>query len=284
MKLVKGMKRRIQTALTSSLFGRIFQDSSVRVENERQASQESLTKTWKCVVCNTPNQNVPAPNVVEAREGTNCVGCGLGWRHRALALAVLQSQAIADTSLSNFSGDFSIVGVGTSEIPQFAFRLAEKFWFTNTHLHVAPVLDLGNPDAQWRNVANFVVCSEVLEHTPPPPERALHGLFSILKDEGTAIITVPYALNQTTQEFYPNLSRSRVIDGVHYWENEHGQEFIDEDPEFHGGSVPALTYRVWSLTDLKERLKDVGFSNVSHLRSAPERGVPAVSEVLLARK
>ena len=256
---------------------------------------------WLCVICGKRNE-WSAPS----REGMICDGCGLTWRNRAVVLAVLRSQGYVGVSLADFRGDYSIVGIGSSEVPALDARLTEKFWFTNSHYHTAPRLDLCAPDAQWKGLANFMICSEVLEHVPPPADVALAGLCEVLKDGGTAIITVPYTrgwdmarehevrhdllvdTNETneTSEYYPDLVSYRLDGNVLTWFDSQGREFVDESPEFHGGAAPALTFRKWTIADLERRLLLSGFSTVKQMEFDPVFGVPSLPNgvVLLARK
>ncbi len=123
-----------------------------------------------------------------------------------MVLGVLQSLGYSNTALKDAREDWSIRGLGTSDDIKIAKQLVNKFDYVNTYYHKGPKLDLTSVDPQWRECAQFVICSDVLEHVPPPTHSALEGLFSVVASGGAAIISIPYTTADTTVEFYLNLS------------------------------------------------------------------------------
>jgi SAM-dependent methyltransferase len=101
-----------------------------------------------------------------------------------------------------------VIGMSDSDI--IAMPLAAKIGYQNTYLHQAPQLDLLRPPQALRGTVDVVVCAEVLEHIPPSIDVAINNLFALLVPGGSAIITVPYRLNEQTLEHYPRLHEYRL--------------------------------------------------------------------------
>jgi len=201
-----------------------------------------------------------------------------------MVLGVLEALGCSDMTLGAVSKSPSLIGVGISDVPTIHRYLRKKFGYVNTHLHREPKLDLCKVTDDYRGVAQFVICSDVLEHVPPPVEKAVSGLRSLVASGGVAVIIVPHVEEGMTEELYPGLVEYEVREGRVYWQDANGRTHCDETPEFHGGSEPALAYRIWALSDLEEKLKRPGFRRVERMYPDPSRGVSAVSEVLLATK
>ena len=72
-------------------------------------------------------------------------------------------------------------------------RLLEYFFsYQNTFLHRPPHFDLMNIDKVSFAPFDFVLCSDVLEHVPPPVDKAMRNLRRLVKPGGALILTVPY--------------------------------------------------------------------------------------------
>lgn len=221
------------------------------------------------------------------RESMQCHRCGATWRARAMVLGVLQTLGYSNVVLNDAREDWSIRGLGTSDDIKIAKQLVNKFDYVNTYYHKGPKLDLTNVDPQWRECAQFVICSDVLEHVPPPTHVALEGLCSVVAPGGAAIISVPYTTADTSIEFYPNLDRYEVVDNQVIWHDTTGQRHVDDKPEFHGGAGQTLAFRVWSLAKFEEALLSAGFSQIKKLEFDKSVGVPPLGfgdVILIARK
>jgi len=224
---------------------------------------------------------------VPGRESMQCDRCGSTWRARAMVLGVLQSLGHLNTTLSDVQEDWSIRGLGTSDDIKIAKKLGNKFDYVNTYYHKGPKLDLTDVDPQWRENARFVICSDVLEHIPPPTNIALEGLYSLVALGGAAIVSIPYGNTETSNEFYPNLDRYEIQDNQVVWHDTMGQRHVDTNPEFHGGAGQTLSFRVWSLSRFEEALLSVGFSRVERVILNASLGVPPIptsDAILIARK
>ena len=237
---------------------------------------------FTCVVCGRMSRaGVPG------RESMQCDRCGATWRARAMVLGVLQSLGHSNTTLSDVQEDWSIRGLGTSDDIKIAKKLGNKFDYVNTYYHKGPKLDLTDVDPQWRETARFIICSDVLEHIPPPTNIALEGLYSLVAPGGAAIVSIPYATAETSNEFYPNLDRYEIQDNQVVWHDTMGQRHVDTNPEFHGGAGQTLSFRVWSLSRFEEALLSVGFSRIERVILNASLGVPPIPScdaILIARK
>jgi SAM-dependent methyltransferase len=119
-----------------------------------------------------------------------------------------------------------------------------------------------NPPEEAFDFFEFVSCSDVLEHTPPPTTKALAGLLKILKPGGFVVVTVPCSGQVETNEYYPGLKDCFIKDNVLFWWDESGVQHRDENPEYHGGEGQTIAFRHWSRHSLIEECKKVGFSTV----------------------
>ena len=129
-------------------------------------------------ICNVCGAECATPPEGLGRETASCAKCGSSVRLRAL-LALLSQEIFGILmTLPEFPVLKGIRGIGMSDAPGLADRLAEKFDYTNTFYHQAPRLDITNPDARDLASYDFILSSEVMEHVPPPVERAFSCLHS----------------------------------------------------------------------------------------------------------
>src|SRR5579872_235774 len=92
-------------------------------------------------ICNICGAECWRPAEGLGRETENCAACGSTVRLRALiALMSLEMFGVL-LALPEFPVLKGIRGIGMSDAPGLADRLAEKFDYTNTYYHQAPVFD-----------------------------------------------------------------------------------------------------------------------------------------------
>lgn len=156
--------------------------------------------------------------------------------------------------------DWSRIGVGISDDFLLAQRLSQLFFYTNSFYHQFPLIDITDPPPETHGHFEFVVCSDVLEHVPPPVDLALVGIQKMLKPGGFAVLTVPCHGEPVTREFYPDLSSWTLEGGALRWVNTAGVSHVDTSPEMHGGAGQTLAFRYWSRTDLTNRSLAAGFT------------------------
>jgi hypothetical protein len=212
-----------------------------------------------------------------------CTACHSTWRIRALALLVLRGLDIPLTPLRLGDQDFSRSGLGISDNVFLAAALAGRFDYVNSYLHRFPRLDISEVPPDLGGAFEFVVCSDVLEHVPPPVEPALQGLASLVRPGGFVVASVPCTRGETV-EHYPDLDSYDIVGETVVWTGKDGREHCDPHPEFHGGQGRTLAFRLWNVDDFHARLDQVGL--VAELQGeavdAPEYGVPALPDAGLA--
>lgn len=172
----------------------------------------------------------------------------------------------------------SLRGIGMSDSPELASRLAEKFDYTNTFYHQAPFFDATAPDEADTGRFDFVISSEVLEHVPPPVERAFTSLARVLKPHGALIMTTPYRIGSGTEEHFPDLHEYTLASPggrtVLVNRRSDGTVEVFDNLMFHGGHGSTLEMRVFSEGSLRELLACAGFQSVRiATENFPEFGV-----------
>jgi len=171
-----------------------------------------------------------------------------------------------ELALPEFPVMKGIHGIGMSDSPALASRLAEKFDYTNTFYHQAPFFDVTKPDARNEGRYDFILSSEVMEHVPPPVERGFKTLCRLLQPNGVLLLTTPYTIDGKTKEHFPELNEYALASpGGH-------TVLINRRPDgtiqtfdrlmFHGGPGSTLEMRVFSEESLKELLAQSGFRDV----------------------
>lgn len=160
-------------------------------------------------------------------------------------------------------------GVGLSDAPVYAERLAPKLDYINTFYHQAPRLDVCEVPENLHRTCDFVISSDVLEHVMPPVSAAFSGLHALLRDGGALIGSVPYSLRDApTQEHYPHLHEYQLVkrDGEQQLHNRRrdGTEEFFPNPVFHGGDGATLEMRLFSRDALTADLQAAGFSTVHY--------------------
>ena len=168
--------------------------------------------------------------------------------------------------------------IGMSDAPDLAGRLAEKFDYINTFYHQAPQFDVTRPDARDCGRYDFILSSEVMEHVPPPVDRAFAALHAMLKPDGLLLMTTPYTLDGKTAEHFPELHEYTLaaLGGRTVLVNRRRDGAIEsfENLVFHGGHGSTLEVRLFSEDSLRVVLTEAGFHGVHFAgENWPEFGV-----------
>ncbi|HWZ34446.1 MAG TPA: methyltransferase domain-containing protein [Bryobacteraceae bacterium] len=229
---------------------------------------------FTCNVCGTLCER-PAEL---GRELENCAECGSTVRLRALIALLSQEMFGVLMALPEFPVLKGIRGIGMSDAPGLANRLTEKFDYTNTFYHQAPRFDVTHPDERDRERYDFILSSEVMEHVPPPVERAFATLHGMLKRDGLLLLTTPYRLGCQTAEHFPQLHQYTLAElgGRTILVNRRRDGSIEtfENLTFHGGHGSTLELRVFTEDSLRAILAEAGF-DAAHFaaESYPEFGI-----------
>lgn len=231
-----------------------------------------MPREFTCNICGTVN---PITATKWTREELHCSGCGSTARNRGTIFAL---QKLLTNGASLTKPMRWVRGIGCSDAPVCARLLDYFFTYQNTYLHQPPHLDLMNIDKVSFSPFDFVVCSDVLEHVPPPVDKAMSNLRRLVKPGGALILTVPYLEGDETYEHYPSLhewevrafSRNRAV-LLNAPENGDPIE-IYRDLFFHGGEGRTLEMRIFGETDLIARLHAAGFDSVEILEFSESVG------------
>ncbi len=212
------------------------------------------------------------------REGQSCAACGSSLRLRAL-IALLSEEIFGIVlTVPEFPALKGIRGIGMSDTPQIAELLARKFDYTNTFYHQSPRFDVTHPDPMDAGRYDFILSSEVMEHVPPPVERAFAALHSLLKPNALLLMTTPYNIGGETEEHFPELHEYTLA--------RLGEKFVVvnrrrdgsietfEDLVFHGGHGATLEMRTFTESSLRDLLLKAGFDQVHFAgENRPEHGI-----------
>ena len=227
----------------------------------------SSSGTFTCNICGSGCEQ---PATAPGREVPGCSVCGSTVRLRSLIALLSREIFGVELPLPDFPVLKGIRGLGMSDPKGLAARLAEKFDYTNTFYHEEPRLDIVDPAPEHLNRYDFILSSEVLEHVPPPVEKAFKNLSRMLKPDGLLLLTVPYTIGGQTAEHFPELhdyalatpgGRTVLVN-----RRRDGSLEVFENLSFHGGDGSTLEMRVFTETSLKEVLAGSGFAGV-HIAS-----------------
>lgn len=215
-----------------------------------------------CNICG--HQNRTTAESFE-REAASCTFCSSNLRRRSLMHVLSLELFGTSLALKEFPRMKSIRGLGLSDADAYADLLAEKFDYCNTFYDREPRFDISNPPEGEEGKYDFLIASEVFEHVAPPVELAFRQAYALLKPHGVFILTVPYSLEPSMKEHYPDLHEfgfanvgGRV---VLVNRTSDGRLQVFEDLIFHGpGARRALELREFSQADLLRMLHDAGFS------------------------
>lgn len=228
--------------------------------------------TFRCNLCGRSNR-VPAARI--GREIPSCGHCGSTVRFRAIAHLLVRELLGREAALVDVAPRRDIRGIGLSDAPAYADPLARVFDYTNTFFHAAPRLDITDVPERLAGRHRFVVSSDVFEHVVPPVERAFAGARRLLDDEGLLMLTVPFSLDASTVEHFPDLHDWRIEgsgDGaVLHNVAVDGRVQRYHHLVFHGGDGATLEMRLFSRDALERALRGAGFSRIAYCdeRCAP---------------
>ena len=216
--------------------------------------------------CNICGGSCAAPMKALEREKPSCRRCGSTVRTRTIVHLLTTELFGRGIALPDLPLRRDLVGIGLSDPPNYAERLAEKLGYANTFFHMEPRLDIAAVPAEFSARYDFIIASEVFEHVAPPVSRAFVNARRLLKPHGVLIFSVPYSLDPETREHFPELHDYRVVQGGGRWRLENrtsdGRAQIYTDLIFHGGPGSTLEMRLFSRNGLIREFSDAGFAGV----------------------
>jgi len=233
------------------------------MDSHEQPHEPAAIGPFKCNVCGAANESKAD---IADRESPTCAACHSSIRFRSIILVLSRALFGMDLTLPEFPRLRSLRGMGISDASIYSARLADHFSYINTFYHREPAFDLTRPDETEFGKYDFVIASEVLEHVPPPVDRAFETLSRLLKPAGVLILTVPYSLESETIEHFPALHEAGLaeINGTPVLLNrsETGGYEVFDRLVFHGGRGSTLEMREFSELDVRARLVAAGFTKV----------------------
>jgi SAM-dependent methyltransferase len=217
---------------------------------------------FTCNICGAGNR---CPPEALTREASTCAECGSNVRTRSLMLLLSLELFGLPLTLPKFPRLKTIRGLGLTDWPEYASRLADKFDYRNTFFNKEPRLDITNPPPEEAGKYDFLISSEIFEHVLPPASNAFLSAHRLLKPHGVLILTVPYSIEATTLEHYPEIHEfgfAQIGDAlVLVNRTRSGELQVFEKPVFHGsGPGQALEMREFNEPDLKQAIAGAGFA------------------------
>src|SRR6476661_4452996 len=160
-------------------------------------------------LCNICGRN----NTIEVleQENSSCSGCGSNVRLRSLVYLLSRELFGDGFILPDFPRLPAIKGLGLSDQASYAVPLAEKFDYTNTYYDREPRLDITESHPDRYGTYDFILSSDVFEHIAPPVERAFDEACKLLKPHGILCLSVPFSLQESTAERFPELHEFAVV-------------------------------------------------------------------------
>jgi len=217
-------------------------------------------------VCNVCGRDNPGPLPDEPRDTPSCRRCGSNVRFRAIAYLVTTEVLGVAVPLTKLRKRRDIRGVGLSDVGTYARQLHRRFDYRNTFLHTHPRLDITAIPQSEVGRYDFVISSDVFEHVAQPVQRAFVNVRQLLKPGGKLIFTVPFSLDDATDEHYPELHEYRIAQQMGRWRlynlTRDGVAQVFDDLVFHGGPGSTLEMRLFSRRALERHFADAGFARI----------------------
>lgn len=232
-----------------------------------------MINSFLCNICGTENSLLAPLH----RELIACGGCRSNARFRGI-ISALAANIGERKPLKDWEERKHIKILGMSDSESYANILSEKFDYINTYFHQSPHLDIGdlNSAARYSNI-DYIISSDVLEHVMHPVQSAFDHMYTMLKEDGVLIISVPTLEGYETIEHYGAMKSYRVFQIEEHFIvagiDMNGICFTHLQPRFHGGPGEVLELRIFGVGDLKSRLASAGFTNlVEHIPNQPKIG------------
>jgi SAM-dependent methyltransferase len=163
---------------------------------------------FTCNVCgHAGNELLPAH--YENPELPSCAACGSNIRFRWLADRLARELFGRRMLLPDFPSNPAIRGLGLTDPPAIAERLAPRFTYLNTHFDIEPRLDI-RTDSSPIGELDFLIASEVFEHVEPPVSAAFRNAARLLKPGGFLLLTTPWVWDGRGGDALPELHDWRL--------------------------------------------------------------------------
>jgi 2-polyprenyl-3-methyl-5-hydroxy-6-metoxy-1,4-benzoquinol methylase len=148
----------------------------------------------------------------------------------------------------------------------YAIPLSHKLGYTNTYYHQEPRLDINNIPPELEHAYDFILSTDVFEHVLPPIQKAFDNTRRLLKPNGTFIFSVPFSLDPSTIEHFPDIHQFEIIkeNDTYILKNTTRDGIVQTFDKlvFHGGPGSTLEMRVFSKKAIYDHLKQAGFREI----------------------
>ncbi len=223
----------------------------------------------KCNICGSAEIDHTAPFY-------KCKSCHSFARMRIVSQFIIKyilNNEYTSLNLASKIDRKHIRGIGLSDHHTYSPYLEKIFNYVNTFYHCEPRLDITNSsDIEKYTELDFIVSTDVFEHTRPPAELAFNNAASMLRKGGILIFSVPTNSDSQTVERYPSLNKYKIVNIEDKYLiiniNINGTVELFSDPIFHGGIGEAVEMRIFSETHVISLLTDTGFNvmNIFNIR------------------
>ncbi|MEO0329851.1 MAG: methyltransferase domain-containing protein [Pseudomonadota bacterium] len=182
-----------------------------------------------------------------------------------------------------------IKGIGVSDAHIYSGRLEKLCNYTNTFFHQEPYWDVTKPSPI--NDADFIISTDVFEHTPAPSEAPFKPVYDALKPGGKLFVSVPTHIEYI--EHFPDMHNYQVVeltDGDFVLVNRTADDELEvfDHLRFHGGPGTTLEMRIYSIEKFEENLRDAGFQNIERVTDFPNEfgvyDIPYMTTLWVAEK
>lgn len=218
---------------------------------------------YRCNICGGVNETTPD---ALTREDSSCAFCRCSVRFRSMIHVISIGLFGKSLTLDEFPANKRIKGIGLSDWNGYASRLSAKLDYSNTFYHVEPRVDINDIPTDMEGTLDFIISSDVFEHTPPPVSLAFGNSLRLLKPGGTLALSVP-ATHGEAVEHYPDLHDYTIqeTNGKHRLINttKSGEKQVFENPAFHDGGGLTLVMREFSEGSVVEEMVKAGFSTAA---------------------
>ena len=202
------------------------------------------------------------------RDIPDCPTCNSTPRTRAVIHVLSIALFGHPIPISQFPERRDLIGIGLSDWG-YDKPLAAKLGYRNTFLNRQPRLDITDPPGDLDGTLDFLISSDVLEHVPPPVQKAFDASYRLLKPGGVLVLTVPYVATGKSREHFPDLGQWKILDffdtPILVNHTDRGWEVFD-NLSFHrdlDGSG-SLEMRILSHAAILEHLRAAGFRDVTN--------------------
>lgn len=223
--------------------------------------------------CNICGRTCKTPVADLGRETPTCT-CLSTVRSRTIIHLLSTNLFGRSITLPDFPVRPDIRGWGMSDAG-YPDLLSKKIGYVNTFYDREPRFDITAPlNPNLIGSLDFLISTEVFEHVAPPVSPAFENVRRLLKPGGLLILTVPFSLEEETQEHFPELYQYEIVSGGKGKTRLRnitvdGREQWFDNLVFHGGVGATLEMRVFSKNSLLNELKKAGFKQVDFY-SAPK--------------